>query len=70
VFILLVANALQPAITGPDTSVVGGIVLIATLVGANALVSRFDRAAVPQPIRRGACGDHQGWDVHPRRDEA
>ena len=43
VFILLVANALQPAITGPDTTVGGGIILIAALVGMNALVSRLDR---------------------------
>ena len=42
VFILLVANALQPAITGPDTSLVGGFVLIAALVGANFLISRLD----------------------------
>jgi uncharacterized membrane protein YcaP (DUF421 family) len=42
VFILLVANALQPAITGPDTSVVGGIVLIVALVGVNYLVGRLD----------------------------
>ncbi|MHB8588667.1 MAG: DUF421 domain-containing protein [Candidatus Dormibacteraceae bacterium] len=43
VFILLVANALQPAITGPDTSLVGGFVLIAVLVGTNYLVGRLDR---------------------------
>jgi uncharacterized membrane protein YcaP (DUF421 family) len=43
VFILLVANALQPAMTGPDTSLVGGLVLIAALVGANALVGQLDR---------------------------
>jgi uncharacterized membrane protein YcaP (DUF421 family) len=43
VFILLVANALQPAITGPDTSVSGGIVLIIALVGANFVVGRLDR---------------------------
>ena len=43
VFILLVANALQPAITGPDTSVTGGIVLIIALVGANFIVGRLDR---------------------------
>jgi uncharacterized membrane protein YcaP (DUF421 family) len=42
VFILLVANALQPAITGPDTSVVGGLVLIAALVGTNYLVGKLD----------------------------
>ena len=43
VFILLVANALQPAITGPDTSVGGGLVLIVALVLINALISRLDR---------------------------
>ncbi|MFI5282391.1 MAG: DUF421 domain-containing protein [Candidatus Dormibacterales bacterium] len=43
VFVLLVANALQPAMTGPDTSLTGGLVLIAALVGANAIVSRLDR---------------------------
>jgi uncharacterized membrane protein YcaP (DUF421 family) len=42
VFILLVANALQPAITGPDTSVVGGLILIAALVGTNFLVGKLD----------------------------
>jgi uncharacterized membrane protein YcaP (DUF421 family) len=43
VFILLVANALQPAITGPDTSLGGGLVLIVALVLVNAGVSRLDR---------------------------
>jgi uncharacterized membrane protein YcaP (DUF421 family) len=43
VFVLLVANALQPAMTGPDNSLTGGLVLIAALVGANAIVSRLDR---------------------------
>jgi uncharacterized membrane protein YcaP (DUF421 family) len=42
VFILLVANALQPAITGPDTSVGGGLVLIVALVLLNGLISRLD----------------------------
>jgi uncharacterized membrane protein YcaP (DUF421 family) len=42
VFILLVANALQPAITGPDTSVVGGLILVVALVGTNYLVGRLD----------------------------
>src|SRR4029077_5036394 len=42
VFILLVANALQPAITGPDTSVVGGLVLIVALVGLNYLIGKLD----------------------------
>lgn len=43
VFILLVANALQPAITGPDTSLAGGLVLIGALVITNWLVGRLDR---------------------------
>ena len=42
VFILLVANALQPAITGPDTSLVGGFVLIVALVGMNYIVGKLD----------------------------
>jgi uncharacterized membrane protein YcaP (DUF421 family) len=32
VMILLVANAVQPAITGPDTSLAGGLTLILTMV--------------------------------------
>ncbi len=43
VFILLVANALQPAITGPDTSLVGGLILIVALVLTNWVVGRLDR---------------------------
>lgn len=63
VFILLVANALQPAITGPDTSVAGGLVLIAALVACNYLVGRLDnlprfhRLFTPAPaviVRNGA----------------
>lgn len=42
VFILLVANALQPAITGPDTSITGGVVLVVALVGTNYLVGKLD----------------------------
>jgi uncharacterized membrane protein YcaP (DUF421 family) len=62
VFILLVANALQPAITGPDTSVVGGVVLIVALVATNYLVGkldnlpRFHRLFTPAPaviVRNG-----------------
>jgi len=43
VFVLLVANALQPAMTGPDYSLTGGLVLIAALVAANFLVGRLGR---------------------------
>ncbi len=46
VFILLVANALQPAMTGPDSSVGGGIVLIAALVAANFGVGKLDDIGV------------------------
>jgi uncharacterized membrane protein YcaP (DUF421 family) len=62
VFILLVANALQPAITGPDTSLGGGFVLIVVLVGTNYLVGkldnlpRFHRLFTPAPaviVRNG-----------------
>ena len=43
VFILLVANALQPSMTGPDTSLLGGMILIVVLVGTNFLLGRLDR---------------------------
>lgn len=43
VLILLVANAVQPAMTGPDTSLGGGLVIIVALVGLNYLVGRLDR---------------------------
>jgi uncharacterized membrane protein YcaP (DUF421 family) len=39
--ILLVANALQPAMTGPDYSVVGGLVIVVVLLGLNWLISRL-----------------------------
>jgi uncharacterized membrane protein YcaP (DUF421 family) len=43
VFILLVANAVQPAMTGPDSSLGGGILMIGTLVVLNLLIARVDR---------------------------
>ncbi len=39
VLILLVANAVQPAMTGPDSSLIGGFIIIVTLIGTNQLVS-------------------------------
>ena len=63
VLILLVANAVQPAMTGPDSSLGGGLVIIATLVLLNFAIARLDRyrffhrLLVPQPtiiIRDGA----------------
>jgi len=43
VLILLVANAVQPAMTGPDTSLTGGLVIIVSLLVANFVVARLDR---------------------------
>jgi len=46
VLILLLANAVQPAMTGPDTSLTGGIVIIATLIVVNRAIA-FARARIP-----------------------
>ena len=43
VLILLVANAVQPAMTGPDASLGGGMIIIGTLVGLNLLIAQADR---------------------------
>jgi uncharacterized membrane protein YcaP (DUF421 family) len=43
VLVLLVANAVQPAMTGPDSSLSGGLVIIATLVVLNFVIGRLDR---------------------------
>ena len=39
--VLLVANAVQPAMTGPDTSLVGGLVIIVVLLALNYLTGRL-----------------------------
>jgi uncharacterized membrane protein YcaP (DUF421 family) len=56
VLILLVANALQPAITGPDNSVTGGVIIIIVLLLINRAVATlrgywpaFDRLIEPPP---------------------
>lgn len=41
VLLLLIANAVQNAMTGPDTSVSGGLVAAATLLAANTVVTRL-----------------------------
>lgn len=46
VLVLLVANAVQPAMTGPDTSLAGGLIIVATLVLVNFALSRLDRYAL------------------------
>jgi uncharacterized membrane protein YcaP (DUF421 family) len=43
VLILLVANAVQPAMTGPDNSVTGGLIIIGVLVLINSGISQLDR---------------------------
>jgi uncharacterized membrane protein YcaP (DUF421 family) len=41
VLLLLIANAVQNAMTGPDTSLTGGIVAAATLLGMNVVITRL-----------------------------
>src|SRR5687768_13002385 len=48
--VLLAANALQPAMTGPDQSVTGGVVVVITIFALNRLVAE---ARVRVPIVRG-----------------
>ncbi len=43
VLLLLIANAVQNAMTGPDTSITGGVVAAATLLLINTIVSRIVR---------------------------
>ncbi|HET9847023.1 MAG TPA: YetF domain-containing protein [Candidatus Dormibacteraeota bacterium] len=56
VLVLLVANALQPAITGPDNSVTGGVIIIIVLLLINRGIAllrsywpAFDRLVEPPP---------------------
>jgi uncharacterized membrane protein YcaP (DUF421 family) len=44
--VLLVANALQPAMTGPDQSVLGGAIILATIFVLNRLVAEA-RVRIP-----------------------
>jgi uncharacterized membrane protein YcaP (DUF421 family) len=46
VLILLVANAVQPALTGPDSSLSGGLIIIAVLILFNFGLSRLDNYRV------------------------
>jgi uncharacterized membrane protein YcaP (DUF421 family) len=39
VLVLLVSNAVQPAITGPDSSLLGGLIIMASLFAANVVVA-------------------------------
>ncbi len=42
VFVLLVANAVQPSMTGPDASLLGGVIIVFSLLSANWIVGRLD----------------------------
>lgn len=55
VVVLLVSNAVQPAITGPDVSLAGGVVIVVTLLGANALVAQL---RLRSPLVRGLMEGH------------
>jgi len=55
VLVLLVANAVQPAMTGPDSSVTGGLVIIATLFVLNRVIA-FLRPR--SPFLRGLVEGH------------
>jgi uncharacterized membrane protein YcaP (DUF421 family) len=41
VVLLLIANAVQNAMVGPDTSLLGGLIAAAILLGSNALLARL-----------------------------
>ena len=44
--VLLAANALQPAMTGPDQSITGGVIIVITIFGLNRLVAEA-RVRIP-----------------------
>lgn len=71
VFVLLVANAVQPAMTGPDTSLSGGLIIIVTLVALNWILSRLREhvpwtrrlfGATPRVIARDGQWDQSALD--------
>ena len=49
VFILLVSNAVQPAVTGTDASLVGGLIVIVSLSALNLVVARLE---LVKPLHR------------------
>src|SRR3989442_14382216 len=71
VLVLLVANALQPAMTGPDNSITGGVIIVATLLifnrGVAMLRSRraaFDRLVEAPPTLVVQDGDPLEKNLH------
>lgn len=78
VLVLLVANAVQPAMTGPDSSLAGGLVIIGTLVLVNFAVAWLDRNTLfhhlftPEPavvIREGRYVSDRLWREGVTEDE-
>ncbi|HEX9017470.1 MAG TPA: YetF domain-containing protein [Chloroflexota bacterium] len=55
VMVLLVANAVQPAMTGPDSSLTGGIIIIVVLLGLNWSVGYL---RLRSPLLRHALESH------------
>ena len=66
VLVLLVANAVQPAMTGPDSSLLGGLVIIATLFLLNWGVgwARLSSPVVSHLLQSPATvlASHGAWD--------
>lgn len=55
VLVLLVANAVQPAMTGPDSSLTGGLVIIAVLLVVNLALAQVRARS---PFARRLLGGH------------
>ena len=55
VLVLLVANAVQPAMTGPDSSLLGGVIIIASLLVLNLAVGQLRSRS---PFFRGLIQPH------------
>jgi uncharacterized membrane protein YcaP (DUF421 family) len=69
VFVLLVANAVQPAMTGPDASLFGGVIIVFSLLSANWIVGRLDdipafhRLVTPPPTMLVKDGKALEWSL-------
>jgi len=64
--VLLVANAVQPAMTGPDSSLLGGLIIMATLFAANRMIAWLvPRSAALRRLAEGQAtiiGRDGAWD--------
>ena len=70
VLLLLIANAVQNAMVGPDLSIEGGLVAAGVLLGANRLISAVrlrsplagrQRFAAVRPRNGGVCYDSRSF---------